>query len=176
MDQRGPDQYTLRAAVKDARNAEAEFDNACAWLEAAMNGPMAPLAAEVWVFDETLRHVLLVRHRWRGWVPPGGRVEPGESPREAARRELLEESGLSADLLEVPAAVTVRSYRRDWSVTLGLSYGAVVHRSLRLTEESGQPVAWVPLSQDWDGVFPEDRPRIREYAKQLSRRAGAVGT
>ncbi|MEV1005257.1 NUDIX hydrolase [Nonomuraea sp. NPDC050202] len=99
----------------DARRAEAEFDNACACLEAAMKGPMDPLAAEAWVFDETFRHVLLVKHRWRGWVPPGGRVEPGESPRDAAPRELLEETGISADLLEAPAAVTVRSYHRDWS-------------------------------------------------------------
>ncbi|MEV4582236.1 NUDIX hydrolase [Nonomuraea jabiensis] len=172
MDQGGPDQYTLRAAVMDARRAEAEFDDACAWLEAAMKGPMGPFAAEVWVFDEAFQHVLLVKHRWRGWVPPGGRVEPGESPRDAARRELLEETGISADLLKAPAAVTVRSYHRDWSVTLGLSYGAIVARSLQVTEESNQPVAWIPLSQDWEGAFPEDRPRIRQYARQLSERTG----
>jgi hypothetical protein len=52
-----------------------------------MKGPMEPIAVEVWAFDESFRHVLLVRHRWRGWVPPGGKVEAGETPREAARRE-----------------------------------------------------------------------------------------
>ncbi|TMR95668.1 NUDIX domain-containing protein [Nonomuraea basaltis] len=135
---------------------------------------MAPLAAEVWAFDETFGHVLLVKHRWRGWVPPGGRVEPGESPREAARRELLEETGISADLLKVPAAVTVRSYRHDWSATLGLSYGTVLNRSPHLTEESNQPVAWTPLEHEWEGAFPEDRPRIRRYARQLSQRAGSA--
>ncbi|MGI8528004.1 MAG: NUDIX domain-containing protein [Geodermatophilaceae bacterium] len=55
---------------------------------------MAPLAAEVWLFDQSLEQVLLVRHRWRGWVPPGGTVEPGETPREAAARELFEETGV----------------------------------------------------------------------------------
>jgi 8-oxo-dGTP diphosphatase len=35
-----------------------------------------------------------VRHAERGWELPGGKVEPGESPEAAARRECLEEAGL----------------------------------------------------------------------------------
>jgi 8-oxo-dGTP pyrophosphatase MutT (NUDIX family) len=39
--------------------------------------------------------VLLVKHRRLGtWLPVGGEIEPGETPREAARRELREETGL----------------------------------------------------------------------------------
>lgn len=102
------DQTTVNAAVADARLAAVEFDDAQAWLHAR---PMltAPLAAEVWVIDPTFRQVLLVRHRVRGWVPPGGTVEPGETPRNAAERELREETGVVGDLLPVPAAVAVRS-------------------------------------------------------------------
>ena len=119
------DKRAVEAAVVDAGQAVAEFDGACEWLAAARQGPMEPLAAEVWVFDEELSRILLVKHRWRRWVPPGGRVEVGETPREGASRELLEETGLRVELLPEPAAVAVRSYHPDHSVTLGLLYAAV---------------------------------------------------
>lgn len=135
---------------------------------------MPPLCAEAWVFDRECRHVLLVRHRWRGWVPPGGKVEPGETPREAAERELWEETGVEMRLGTVPAAVCVRSYRADWSATLGLSYSAITDAELPLTGEAGQPAAWIPLHEEWRSVFPEDRARIRCHAQHLARSQGAA--
>ncbi|MGW1363007.1 NUDIX domain-containing protein [Streptomyces chartreusis] len=158
----------LDEAVADARLAVWEFDGARAWLEQARQHPMEPLAAEVWVTDPAFDQVLLVRHRVRGWVPPGGKVEPGEGPRAAAARELLEETGLDHDLLPEPVAVTVRSYRADWSPTLGLSYAAVVGRDVPLGGEPSQPAAWFRLDEGWDSVFPQDRERIRAHAQRLA--------
>ncbi len=57
-------------------------------------------ATGVVVFDRDLGVLLLWRHRfitdtW-GWEVPAGRVDPGETPEEAAAREVLEETGYRA--------------------------------------------------------------------------------
>jgi 8-oxo-dGTP pyrophosphatase MutT (NUDIX family) len=52
-------------------------------------------AFSVAVFARNAGAVLLVHHRRLGtWLPVGGELEADETPLEAARRELLEETGL----------------------------------------------------------------------------------
>ena len=48
------------------------------------------------------------------WIAPGGKLEPGESPRQCARRELLEETGLHARNPELRAIITEISPDPDW--------------------------------------------------------------
>ncbi|HKX66064.1 MAG TPA: NUDIX domain-containing protein [Intrasporangium sp.] len=57
------------------------------------------LGATCAIFDGEGR-VLLVHHTYGllNWELPGGGAEPGEAPDETARRELLEETGLRAEL------------------------------------------------------------------------------
>ncbi|HVZ71207.1 MAG TPA: NUDIX domain-containing protein [Polyangia bacterium] len=52
-------------------------------------------AFSVAIFCRHEGEILLVRHkRLALWLPVGGEIEPGETPLEAARRELKEETGL----------------------------------------------------------------------------------
>jgi 8-oxo-dGTP pyrophosphatase MutT (NUDIX family) len=103
------EQRPLDAAVVDAAAATLEFDRARAWLRAALAGVVEPLGAEVWVLDPALQQVVLVRHPARGLVPPDGKVEPGECPRDGAARELAEETGLRPRLHVIQRSTTSTS-------------------------------------------------------------------
>jgi 8-oxo-dGTP pyrophosphatase MutT (NUDIX family) len=55
--------------------------------------------ATVYIFHEN--RVLLHYHEKLGkWLPPGGHLEPNETPSEAARREVKEETGLEIVFIE----------------------------------------------------------------------------
>ncbi|WP_028318997.1 A/G-specific adenine glycosylase [Desulfobulbus elongatus] len=90
---------------------------------------------------------------WGGlWEFPGGRLEAGESPEQAARREIKEETGWDVDGL-IPLATVTHHYTR---------YRVTLHGFLTtLPATAPEPVltaasrhAWVPLAQLRDYPFP----------------------
>ena len=70
--------------------------------------PSVPLTASLvvlWCGHECL----MVFNRYRqAWELPGGMLDPGESAREAAVRELAEESGQRADTLDLAGVAKIR--------------------------------------------------------------------
>jgi len=125
-------------------------------------GPSGLLLVDVWVFSPGFEQVLLVQHRRRGWVMPGGKVEPGESARTAARRELHEETGLHLGPTGLDAQPAEVRWTHQRDVTL--CYVTVVPTDVDVVEENGQAVAWHRLNDGWDSVYPHDVHRLRREA------------
>jgi len=76
--------------------------------------PRFTVTAGAVVSDERGR-VLLLRHtlrRGEGWGIPGGFLTSGEQPEEAVRREMLEETGLEFETVELAFARTLRHVRQ----------------------------------------------------------------
>lgn len=88
---------------------------------------VARVGGRVLLLDDADR-VLLIHERIEDgsthWITPGGGVEPGEHPREAAIREAMEETGLPAVI--AADAQPVLTTRRTWSWA-GVVYDQVDH-------------------------------------------------
>lgn len=118
-------------------------------------------ATAVYVFSPDFEKLLFIRHRkgvLKGrWLPPGGHVDPGETPEEAAVREVKEETGQDAVLLDLTPHLARTLSPRTRRIAapmlvqvedlgdhrhLDFVYVAVAPRPAPLVEEADQPAAW----------------------------------
>ncbi len=104
----------------------------------------------------------------RYWATPGGALEPGESYREAARRELYEEAGIAIDVGEEVARRDVIFETPSGDSVMADERYFLVRVSDRRVDESGQGAAesqcmrahkWWSLEdirETSEVVFPEE--------------------
>jgi 8-oxo-dGTP diphosphatase len=96
------------------------------------------------------------------WEFPGGKIEPGESPEQALKRELHEELGIEAAI--GPLITRIRhNYRHGGAVDL--QFFAVREFSGEMESRVHAQVRWARLEDLLDFDFlPADRGLIRDLA------------
>jgi ADP-ribose pyrophosphatase YjhB (NUDIX family) len=97
---------------------------------------------------------LVVREAASGnWSTPGGAIEPGESPEEAAVREVEEETGLAIEIDRLRAVLGGTEYRTVYPNGDRLSYVAIVYDArvvggdLTPDNDETTEVAWLGLEE-----------------------------
>ncbi len=114
---------------------------------------MGAIYGDRWIF---------VRHGERmTWEMPAGHIEPGESAREAAARELFEEAGVTGSTLEAIS---------DYSVTVGskTEYGRLyLARVEQMDPHLEHEIEEILLSDQLPGTltYPEVQTLLFEKAK-----------
>lgn len=103
-----------------------------------------PSAAGVLAFDKNGRLLLVreFRHRQKKylWGIPGGRVDKGETPRQAAQRELQEEAGVNAKRLVLFHSEDM-SQSLEWRRYTYIATGLI---STPLPHDDGEDITVVP--------------------------------
>jgi 8-oxo-dGTP diphosphatase len=87
--------------------------------------PDIPLSFAIVIARATGGVVLVFNRHRRVWELPGGLIDPGESPRESAQRELAEEAGCHADSLDWLGIVEVDDGRRHAGAVFACEVAAV---------------------------------------------------
>jgi len=88
------------------------------------------------------------------WVGPGGKLEPGESPYDCAKRELYEETGLEVNDLYFRGLITEISPRPDWQWLMFLYVATEFSGTLVEDKREGR-LSWCSLSEVMQLPIPE---------------------
>jgi 8-oxo-dGTP pyrophosphatase MutT (NUDIX family) len=100
--------------------------------------------------QEKTPYIFIIKHRSGGWLLPKGHAEPGETPRQAAERELEEETGLHVErwLDHEPFVEHYSFVLENEKIYKEVQYfPALVTGSIRFQIEEVKDGRWVSVSE-----------------------------
>ncbi|HLZ10644.1 MAG TPA: NUDIX hydrolase [Chloroflexota bacterium] len=127
-----------------------------------------PTAGALIVNEDQVLLSKRARAPFRGfWDIPGGFLEAGEDPREGARREVREETGLEV-VLAGPAEVYVGRYGADGDYTLNLYYRATIVSGEPNPADDVTDLRWFAMDSLPENLaFDHERDLLRRLAEEL---------
>jgi len=139
--------------TEDAESWLQKIRKAETWIEAAGGWVLDPRGYGLWIF------------RRGRWDLPKGKIETGETPEEAALREVEEETGVRAQIHEPEPRCSHHIYLEQGDLIIKKTYWfsllALRAEGLRpQTEEEIETVAWIP-PEGWDACLENTYPNIR---------------
>ncbi len=116
--------------------------------------------------------LLTVRKRGTGmFMLPGGKLEPGESPAEAARREVSEEVGLDVGDLELLGEFAADAANEPGRTIVSTVYRAELPGEPRAIGEIAE-LRWTPLDASAADLAPLLREHVLPALRDLGDRPG----
>lgn len=137
-----------------------------------MTTPGTPRRAfSIAVYPRHLGRVLVILHKRLGiWLPPGGELADGETPLEAARRELLEETGLTgtfpkaSDIDGVPPGLIGYEEHIAGSKGLHMNFVFVADVDTDVVHPNDEFTQWKWVTYD-EGPWADTPPNVGQFAK-----------
>ena len=112
------------------------------------------LVTSVFVFNPENQKFLMIKHKKVGkWLQPGGHLEKGEEPHEAAIREVFEETGINVKIISKLAILEYISEKTH--VHVDFAYLAYPHENQKETmnHEETDGLSWFSLKEILNGSF-----------------------
>lgn len=128
-------------------------------------------AFSIAVYPRHRGKVLVILHRRLGiWLPPGGELAEGETPLEAARRELLEETGLTgtfpktSDIDGVPPGLLGYEEHVAGSKGLHMNFVFVADVDTEEVRPNDEFTEWRWVAYE-EGPWAGTPPNVGQFAK-----------